>query len=313
MSDPMTWIASNLYPVPWAVLRSRGLPVLKTGTQPIAAAEAGDTVSHQEAAVPGPNPRRNLHAVLSGNEKGKLPLADGAQLSAPAIRRQFLDELLCDCGFFAHRVFIRTVRNLSNRLVTIIQFVISDPMTWIGSNLYELLWAALCSKVLSLPKTETQPLAAAGAADIVGCQEAAASRTKSRWNLHAVLSGNENGTLPLADGAQLGAPAIRRQFLGELLRDCSFFAHLVFRQVRTVRNSSSRLADRDSPRTKFNVVKNSPVSPRSSSSGEASSLQSGVSVSFLPSLWVEVGYRHVQTHVSGKECHEYREDSKPAL
>jgi hypothetical protein len=186
-------------------------------------------------------------------------------------------------------------------------------MTRIGSTFYELLWAVLCSKVLSLPKTETQPIAAAEAADIVGCQEAAASRPNPRWNLGAVLSSNEKGKLQLADGAQLSAPAIRRQFLGELLRDCGFFAHLVFRQVRTVRNPSSRLVDRDSPRTKLNVVKGSPMRSRSRSSGEASSLPPGASSSFLPSLWVEVGCRQVQTHVSGKECREYGENSKPAL
>jgi hypothetical protein len=193
------------------------------------------------------------------------------------------------------------------------QLVISDPVTWIGSNRFALPWAALCSKVLHLLQTEAQPIAAAEAADTASIQEPAGLRPKTRWNLQVVLPCNEKGGLPLADGARLSTPAIRRQFLGELLRDCGFFAHLVFRQVRTVRNPSSRLFDRDSPRTKLNVVKGSQTPPRSSSDGEASSLQPEAPSSFLQTLWVEVGCRQVQTHVSEKECHEYGKDSKPAL
>ncbi len=187
---------------------------------------------------------------------------------------------------------------------TITQLVISNPVPRIGSNLFALPWSALCSKV--------QPIAAAEAADTASIQEPAALRPKTRWNLQVVLPCNEKGELPLADGAQLSTPAIRRQFLGELLRDCGFFAHLVFRQVRAVRHPSSRLLDR-SPRTKLNVVKGSQTPPRSSSDVEASSLQPEAPSSFLQTLWVEVGCRHVQTHVSEKECHEYGENSKPAL
>ncbi len=196
---------------------------------------------------------------------------------------------------------------------TITQLVISDPVTRIGSNLFALPWAALCSKVLHLHKTEAQPIAAAEAADTASIQEPAALRPKTRWNLQVVLPCNEKDELPLADGAQLSTPAIRRQFLGELVRDCGFFAHLVFRQVRTERHPSNRLLDRDSPRTKLNVVKGSQTPPRSSSDVEASSLQPEAPSSFLQTLWVEVGCRHVQTHVSEKECHEYGENSKPAL
>ena len=195
---------------------------------------------------------------------------------------------------------------------TITQLFISDPLTWIVPNLY-VFPRAVRSKVLSLPKTETQPVAAAEDADTVSHQEAAAPRPKTRWNLQALLPCNQKGKLQLADGAQLSAPATRCQFLGELLRDCGFFAHLVFRQVRTVSNPSSRLLNRDSPRTKLNVVKGSPTPPQSSSSGEASSLHPGASSSFPPSLWVEVGCRHVQTYVSAKECHEHGKTSKPAL
>ena len=195
----------------------------------------------------------------------------------------------------------------------ITQLVISNPVTWTGSNLLALPWAALCSNVLPLLKTAAQPKAATEAADSASLQEATALRPKTRGNLQVVLPCNEQDELPLADGAQLSTPAIRRQFLGELLRDCSFFAQLVLRQVRAGHNPSSRLSDRDSPRAKLKLVKGSRTPPRSSSDGEASSLPPEAPSSVLQTLWVEVGCRHVQTHVSERECHEYSEDSKPAL
>ena len=111
----------------------------------------------------------------------------------------------------------------------ITQLVISNPVTWTDSNLLALPWVALCSNVLPLLKTAAQPKAATEAADSASLQEATALRPKTRGNLQVVLPCNEQDELPLADGAQLSTPAIRRQFLGELLRDCSFFARLVHR------------------------------------------------------------------------------------
>jgi hypothetical protein len=117
---------------------------------------------------------------------------------------------------------------------------------------------------------------------------------------------------PLVDqGAQLRDDTNRRQFHVALLEDCSFFAHLVLRHVRAGGN-------RDSPRKKWNVAKVSQTPPRPSSDAlprqmpvEERALQPASS--FLQTLWVEMGCRHVQTLVSEKERHEYRENSKPAL
>ena len=109
----------------------------------------------------------------------------------------------------------------------ITQLVISNPVTWIGANPFALPWAALCSNVFPLLKTAAQPKAATEAADSASLQEAAALRPKTRGSLQVVLPCNEKDELLLADGAQLSTLAIRRQFLGELLRDCSFFAQLV--------------------------------------------------------------------------------------
>jgi len=195
----------------------------------------------------------------------------------------------------------------------ITQLIISNPVTWTGSNLLALPWAALCSNVLPLLKTATQPRVAAEAADTASIQDPAALGAKTRGNLQVVRPCNEKDELLLADGAQLSTPAIRRQFLGELLRDCGFFAHLAFRQARAGLNPSSRLSDRDSPRTKLNLAKGWRTPPRSSFDGEASSLPPETPSSVLQTLWVEVGCRHAQTLISEKEHHEYGEDSKPAL
>jgi hypothetical protein len=121
------------------------------------------------------------------------------------------------------------------------------------------------------------------------------------------------------DEPQLGTSTNQRQFLGELLRDCGFFAHLVFRQVRAVDNPSACLLNRDSACEKSNVVKVSQALPRSAPSvlprrlpGEASGSQAEAPSS-LQTLWVEVGCRHVQILVFEKEGHDYGEDPTPAL
>ena len=202
----------------------------------------------------------------------------------------------------------------------ITQSAINDPVTLIGRNLFAVQAAALCSKVLHLLKPGAQQRAAAEAADTISIQGPAAHSPKTIGNLQAVLSRQEKAELHLAEEPQLSSSANRRQFLGELLRDCGFFAHLVFRQVRTAGNPSRRLADRDSPRKRLQVVKISPTPPRPSSDRlprqrpvEAPGLEPEASSSLLQSLWVEVGCRHVQPLVAEKERHEYGEDSKPAL
>jgi hypothetical protein len=169
--------------------------------------------------------------------------------------------------------------------------------------------------VLDFLHTGAQQIAASEVVDTLSNQGPAAPNLNTIVNQQALLSCQETGELCLGDGPQLSTQANRRQFLGELLRDCRFFAHLVFRQVRAGGRPSSRSA-----RKKSNVVKLSQTPPRSSSNVlpkrppvEAPGLQPEAPLTSLQTLWVELGCRHVQTLVSEKECHEYGEDSKSAL
>jgi hypothetical protein len=95
--------------------------------------------------------------------------------------------------------------------------------------------------------------------------------------------------------------------------------------------AGAALGERISPNTPANrhqflceqrlsLVKISQTPPRSRSNIlagrlplEAPGLQPEAVSSSLQTLWVEVGCRHVQTLAPEKECHEYGEDSKPAL
>lgn len=121
------------------------------------------------------------------------------------------------------------------------------------------------------------------------------------------------------EGLQLGADANRRQFQVALLENCSFFADLVLRQVRAGSDPSRGLLEQDSSRKKLSLVRVLPTPPRSKANvvpwprPEEPALPPEMPSSLLPTLWVEIGCRHVQTLVSEKERHEFREDSKPAL
>lgn len=194
---------------------------------------------------------------------------------------------------------------------TITRTVIGNLVTLIDDSLLLVQSTALCLRVLDFLHTGAQQIAASEVAGTISDQGPAALNLKTICNLQAVLSCQEKGELRLADGPQLSTQVNRRQFLGELFRDCGFFAHLVFRQVR----ASSRSA-----RKKSNVVKLSQTPPRSSSNilpkrlpVEAPSLQPEATLTLLQTLWVELGCRHLQILVSEKECHEYGEDSKSAL
>lgn len=140
------------------------------------------------------------------------------------------------------------------------------------------------------------------------------NRSNSRVSLSCMLKDAPQ----VSDGARVSNNANRRQFHVALLEDCSFFAHLVLRHVRAGGNSSRSLLDRASPR--LNIAKVSQTAPRSSSNilprqppMEERVLQPEAASPFLQTLWVEVGCRHAQTLAPGKERHEYRENSNPAL
>lgn len=184
---------------------------------------------------------------------------------------------------------------------TITRFVISEVVTLIGENLFAAQGAALCWKVLDFLQTGAEQTAVGETAGTISIQRS------------SVLSCQQKRELHLANGPQPGTSANQRQFLSELLRNCGFFAHLVFRQVRPV-------AGRDSARKKSNVVKALQTLPQSGPGVspkrlpvEAPASQAETPSSLLQTLWVEVGCRHVQILVSEKERHDYGEDSKPAL
>jgi hypothetical protein len=202
----------------------------------------------------------------------------------------------------------------------ITRFVISDPVTLIGENLFAVQSAVLCLKVLDVLYTGAQQIAAGKAAGTISVLRSAALSPKTKCDLQADLPSQERRELYLEHEPQLGTSANQCQFLGELLRNCSFFAHLVLRHVRAVDSPSNRLVDQDSACKKSNIVQVSQTLPRSSLSVlrrrlplEATDPQTEAPSSLLHTLWVEVGCRHVRILVSEKERHDYGQDSKPAL
>lgn len=103
-----------------------------------------------------------------------------------------------------------------------------------------------------------------------------------------------------AEEGRLRDDANRQQFRAALLENCGFFADLVLRQVRAESDPSRALSALDSSRKKLNVVRVSPTPPKANVPEEPGHLPEMPS-SLLPTLWVEVGCRHVRTLVSEKE------------
>ena len=104
---------------------------------------------------------------------------------------------------------------------------------------------------------------------------------------------------------RLGDDANRRQFQVALLENCSFFADLVLRQVRAESDPSRGLLEQDSSRKKWSVIRASPTPPKANMrlrpQPEQTALPPEMPSSPLPTLWVEIGCRHVRTLVSEKE------------
>ena len=164
-----------------------------------------------------------------------------------------------------------------------------------------------------------QPLAEASAPVSALLHDTAFPVSAHHWNSPTPRSSVRKDAQSGAEGEELGDDANRRQFQAALLEHCSFFADLVLRQVRAGGDRSDGLLERDSIRKKLNVVRVSPTPPRSKANvvlwqrPEEPAPPLETPSSLLPTLWVELGCRHVQTLVSEKERHEYGEDSKPAL
>jgi hypothetical protein len=166
-----------------------------------------------------------------------------------------------------------------NRLVgpAIIWVVINDPVTWVGEGLFAFLRTGLCLKVSDFPHAGTQQIA--------------------------------------ADEGAIRTSPNQRHFLDELLRDCSFFAHLVLRAVREV-DSFGRSSDRNSGYKKSKALQDSRTPARSARGvfprrrdSETLCLQA----EDPQALWVEVGCRHAQIIVSGKVSYDNGENPNAAL
>jgi len=163
----------------------------------------------------------------------------------------------------------------------IILFAIDDPVTWVSKGLFAIPRIALCLTVLDFLHAGAQQMA--------------------------------------ADNGATSTSINQRHFLDEVLRDCGFFAHLVFRAVRKV-DSFDRPSDQDSGSKKTKVLKASQKPLRSGSSVlprqlllETSGLQAEEAGSLPHALWVEAGCRRAQTVVSGKRPHDYCENPSAAL
>jgi hypothetical protein len=121
------------------------------------------------------------------------------------------------------------------------------------------------------------------------------SQTRRLCVCKDAVSGMEKG--------RLGDDANRQQFRVALLENCSFFADLVLRQVRAESNQSCGRLEQDASRKKLSVA--SLTSPKASvlkrPPSEETALPPKMSSSLLPTLWVEVGYRHARTLVSEKD------------
>ena len=126
----------------------------------------------------------------------------------------------------------------------------------------------------------------------------------NHWNSETPRSSVRKDAQSGAEEEQRGDNANRRQFQAALLENCSFFADLVLRQVRAGGASWHELG-RDSSGERWNVVRVSPKPPGSKAKvvlGPQPEEPVPPEPSFLlPTLWVEVGWRHLQTVVSEKE------------
>jgi hypothetical protein len=123
------------------------------------------------------------------------------------------------------------------------------------------------------------------------------SQTQRSCERKDVPSGAEEG--------RLRDDANRQQFRVALLENCSFLAHLVLRQVRAESDPSRGLLAQDPSRKKLSAVRVSPRPPKADvllpPQPQEPALPPEIPSSLLPTLWAEVGCRHLRTLVSEKE------------
>ncbi len=125
------------------------------------------------------------------------------------------------------------------------------------------------------------------------------------WNSQTQRSCERKDAPSGAEEGRLRDDANRQQFRVALLENCSFFAHLVLRQVRAESDPSRGSLEQDSSRKKLSAVRVSPRPPKADvllpPQPEEPALPPELPSSLLPTLWTEVGCRHVRTLVSEKE------------
>jgi hypothetical protein len=220
----------------------------------------------------------------------------------------------------------RTARRMVAAVIT--PFVINHPVTVIRKNTSRPKSAAVCSKVLDLLRPQSSLVAlpaspeqcsADSAETVVATREGMSALSRisrpSTAQESAFLPSSSSEGLRLSDAAS-------RQFLLALLEDCSFFAHLVLRCVRTAGCSPPRWAKQEfgKPGSNFrsSSVIPSEVQPTSRVLAQRTrqnppALEAEPLSLTLPSLWVDVACRHMRTVAAQEKCHEYSEDPKHAL
>jgi hypothetical protein len=123
------------------------------------------------------------------------------------------------------------------------------------------------------------------------------SQTRRSWVRKDAPSGVEAG--------RLRDDANRQQFQVALFANCSFFAHLVLRQVRAESDPSRGLLEQDSSRKKLSVVRVPPTPLKANvllgPQLEEPVLPPEMPASLLPTLWAEIGCRRARTLVFEKE------------
>jgi hypothetical protein len=127
----------------------------------------------------------------------------------------------------------------------------------------------------------------------------------THWNSQTRRSCVRKDAPSGAEEGRLRDNANRQQFRVALLENCSFVADLVLRQVRAESNPSRGLSEQDSSPKKLSAVRVSPTPPKADvllqPEAEEPALTPEILSSLLPTLWAEVGCRHVRTLVSEKE------------
>lgn len=208
-------------------------------------------------------------------------------------------------------------------------FVINHPVTLIWKNTSRLKSAAVCSKVLDLLRPQSSLVALP--ASLEQCSpDSAATVITTREGMLALSpisrpSTSQESAFFLSsssEGLKLSNATSRQQFLFALLDDCSFFAHLVLRCVRSGGCLPHRWAKQEFAKPGSNFRSSSVIPSETQPTSRVlaqrarrnpPALEAEPLSLTLPTLWVDVACRHMRTVAAQEKCHEYSEDPKHAL